>query len=123
MPGRAPDSAGVVVLGAAPAGAVLPLADSVLAGVVVLGGVVVFAAPDSSFFAGVVVFAAPDSGFFAASVVDFFGADSSPFLSVVAGLPPCWMLDSLHMHPAVAQHQRLVHCSSRTNRHHYWCHK
>ena len=96
-------------MGAAPAGAVLPLADSVLAGVVVLGGVVVFAAPDS--------------GFFAASVVGFFVADSSPFLSVVAGLPPCWMLDSLHMHPAVAQHQRLVHCGSRTNRHHFWCHK
>jgi hypothetical protein len=43
--------------------------------VVVLGEVVVFAAPDSSFFAGVVVFAAPDSGFFAASTgLSPFGA-------------------------------------------------
>ena len=81
MPERAPDSAAVVVLVAVPAGAVLPLAASVLGGVVVLG--------------------APDSGFFGAAVLSFFGAASS-FLSVVAGLPACSVLDSLH----IARQQR-----------------
>jgi hypothetical protein len=66
-----------------------------------LGGVVVLG--------DVVVLAAPASVFFGAAALSFFGAASS-FLSVVAGLPACSALDSLHIQPAMGQDQCSMCC-------------